>query len=58
MAFKSEIKQMSTLTKRFQRDTTKLFQEIKGRVQAGGLTKEEVKALVETFGKKICLVPF
>ena len=57
MAFKSEIKQMSTLTKRFQRDTTKLFQEIKERVQAGGLTKAEVKALVETFGKIICLIP-
>ena len=51
MPFKAEIKQFNTLTKRFQRDTTKLTLEIKERIQDGGLTKDEIKTVVETFGK-------
>lgn len=50
MPFKTEIKQFNTLTKRFQRDSTKITLEIKERIQEGGLTKEEKKTLVESFG--------
>ena len=50
MPFKTEIKQFSTLTKRFQRDSTRITLEIKERIQEGGLTKEEMKTLVESFG--------
>ena len=50
MPFKTEIKQFNTLTKRFQRDSTKITMEIKERIKEGGLTKEEKTALVESFG--------
>ena len=50
MPFKTEIKQFNTLTKRFQRDSMKITLEIKERIKDGGLTKTEIKTLVETFG--------
>ena len=51
MPFKTEIKQFNTLTKRFQRDSAKIVNEIKVRVQEGGLTKMELQKLIESFGK-------
>ena len=50
MPFKTEIKQFNTLTKRFQRDSTKIILEIKERIKEGGLTNEEKAALVESLG--------
>ena len=50
MPFKTEIKQFNTLTKRFQRDSTKITLEIKERIKEGGLTNEEKAALIESFG--------
>ena len=50
MPFKTEIKQLNTLTKRFQRDSTKIILEIKERIKEGGLTNEEKTTLVESFG--------
>ena len=51
MPFKAEIKQFNTLTKRFQRDSAKIVNEIKVRVQEGGLNKMELQKLIESFGK-------
>ena len=51
MPFKTEIKQFNTLIKRFQRDSAKIVNEIKIRIQEGGLTRTEMKTLVEAFGK-------
>ena len=51
MPFKTEIKQFNTLTKRFQRDSAKIVNEIKVRVQEGGLTKMELQKLIESFGR-------
>ena len=51
MLFKTEIKQLNTLTKRFQRDAVKVVAGIKERIPDGGLTKAEVKSLVENFGE-------
>ena len=51
MPFKTEIKQFNTLTKRFQRDSAKIVNEIKVRVQEGGLNKMELQKLIESFGK-------
>ena len=51
MLFKTEIKQLNTLTKRFQRDAVKVIAGIKERIPDGGLTKAEVKSLVENFGE-------
>ena len=50
MPFKTEIKQFNTLTKRFQRDSAKIVNEIKVRVQEGGLNKTELQKLIESFG--------
>ena len=55
MPFKAEIKQFSTLTKRFQRDSAKIVNEIKDRIRDSGLTKAEIKELVEGFGKLFSL---
>jgi len=49
MPFKTEIKQFNTLTKRFQRDSTKITLEIKERIKEGGLTNEEKKSLVVVY---------
>ena len=51
MPFKPEIKQFNTLTKRFQRDSAKIVNEIKVRVQEGGLNKTELQKLIESFGR-------
>ena len=51
MPFKTEIKQFNTLTKRFQRDSAKIVNEIKVRVQEGGLNKTELQKLIESFGR-------
>ena len=57
MPFKTEIKQFNTLIKRFQRDSAKIVNEIKVRIQEGGLTRTEMKTLVEAFGKTLFLFP-
>ena len=51
MPFKTEIKQFNTLTKRFQRDSAKIVNEIKVRVQEGGLNNTELQKLIESFGR-------
>ena len=56
MLFKTEIKQLNTLTKRFQRDAVKVVAGIKERIPDGGLTKAEVKSLVENFGELYSIV--
>ena len=56
MPFKTEIKQFNTLIKRFQRNSVKIVNEIKVRIQEGGLTRTEMKTLVEAFGKTVFLI--
>ena len=55
MPFKTEIKQFNTLTKRFQRDSAKIVNEIKVRVQEGGLNKTELQKLIESFGRVLLI---
>ena len=51
MLFQKEIHQVNQLTKRFNRDCRKIFAQIQDDIKQATLTKDEVKTLIESFGK-------
>ena len=50
MLYKKEITEVNQLTKRFHRDCRRIFAQIREDIQDTTLTKDEIKALVATFG--------
>ena len=51
MLFQKEIHQVNQLTKRFNRDCRKIFAQMQEDIKQETLTKEEVKALIDAFGR-------
>ena len=51
MLFQKEIHQINQLTKRFNRDCRKMLAQIQEDIKQATLTKDEVKTLIESFGK-------
>ena len=51
MLFQKEIHQVNQLTKRFNRDCRKIVAQIQEDIKQATLTKDEVKTLIESFGK-------
>ena len=51
MLFQKEIHQVNQLTKRFNRDCRKIFAQMQQDIKQETLTKEEVKALIDSFGR-------
>ena len=58
MLYRKEIHEMSQLTKRFHRDCRRILAQIREDIQDTKLTKDEIKALVATFGKIIIVIIF
>ena len=51
MLFQKEIHHINQLTKRFNRDCRKMFAQIQEDIKQAALTKDEVKTLIDSFGK-------
>ena len=51
MLFQKEIHQINQLTKRFNRDCRKIFAQMQEDIKQTTMTKEEVKALIDSFGR-------
>ena len=51
MLFQKEIHQINQLTKRFNRDCRKMFAQIQEDIKQAALTKDEVKTLIDSFGR-------
>ena len=51
MLFQKEIHQVNQLTKRFNRDCRKIFAQMQQDIKQETLTKEEVKALIDSLGR-------
>ena len=51
MLFQKEIHQVNQLTKRFNRDCRKIFAQMQADIKQEALTKEEVKALIDSLGR-------
>ena len=51
MLFQKEIHQVNQLTKRFNRDCRKIFAQMQEDIKQETLTKEEVKALIDSLGR-------